>query len=108
VKKSILHIIILSFARVVVFISCQKEISCEDCKDANKPPISIAGPDQVITLPTDSISLDASSDPDGKISGWLWTKILGPASLISKVFIAYELKHLSISNPDCVILTSCH
>ena len=48
----------------------------------NKPPIAIAGPDQVITLPTDSVSLDgsASSDPDGKISEWLWTKISGPAS----------------------------
>jgi hypothetical protein len=48
----------------------------------NKPPIAIAGPDQVITLPTDSISLDgsASNDPDGTISEWLWTKISGPAS----------------------------
>ena len=64
------------------FISCKKEISCESCNDKNKPPISIAGPDQVITLPTDSVSLDgsSSSDPDGKISEWLWTKISGPAS----------------------------
>ena len=50
----------------------------------NKPPTAIAGPDQVITLPTDSISLDgrASSDPDGTISEWLWTKISGPASFV--------------------------
>ena len=36
----------------------------------NKPPTANAGPDQVITLPTDSISLDgsASSDPDGMMS----------------------------------------
>ncbi len=48
----------------------------------NHPPIAIAGPDQVITLPTDSVSLDgrSSSDPDGTISEWLWTKIAGPAS----------------------------
>lgn len=48
----------------------------------DKPPIALAGPDQVITLPTDSILLDgsASNDPDGTISEWLWTKISGPAS----------------------------
>jgi hypothetical protein len=64
------------------FISCQKpKTPCEGCR-GNKPPISVAGPDQVITLPTDSVSLDgnASSDPDGTISEWHWTKISGPAS----------------------------
>jgi hypothetical protein len=62
--------------------SCKKETSCEGCKELNQPPIAIAGPDQVITLPTDSILLDGrnSSDPDGTISVWLWTKISGPAS----------------------------
>ncbi len=65
-----------------VNLSCKKEKSCEDCNENNKPPIAIAGPDQVITLPTDSISLDgtASNDPDGTISKWLWTMISGPAS----------------------------
>jgi hypothetical protein len=64
------------------YIACKKEISCEGCKENNKPPTAIAGPDQVITLPTDSILLDgkSSSDPDGTISDWLWTKIEGPAS----------------------------
>ena len=63
-------------------LSCKKETSCEGCKENNKPPIAIAGPDQVITLPTDSALLDgsSSSDPDGTISVWLWTKISGPAS----------------------------
>jgi len=72
----------ISFIGTIVFSSCQKELSCEECKDKNKSPIAIAGPDQVITLPTDSISLDgsASSDPDGTIREWLWTKISGPAS----------------------------
>jgi hypothetical protein len=68
---------------LVANISCKKEYSCEGCatKD-NKPPIAIAGPDKVITLPTDSVLLDGngSSDPDGMISEWLWTKISGPAS----------------------------
>src|SRR4249919_3421961 len=64
-------------------ISCKKETSCEGCATKNnKPPIAVAGPDRVITLPTDSVLLDgsSSSDPDGKISEWLWTKISGPAS----------------------------
>ena len=67
--------------------SCKKELSCENCKDhtntvSNKPPIAVAGPDQAITLPTDSVQLDgnASTDPDGKISAWQWTKVSGPAS----------------------------
>jgi hypothetical protein len=63
-------------------ISCKKEYSCEGC--LNKPPLALAGPDQILTLPTDSILLDGSSsnDPDGKITQWLWTKISGPASFI--------------------------
>jgi hypothetical protein len=67
---------------VLFHLSCKKETSCESCNDKNKPPIAHAGSDQVITLPTDSVSPDgnASSDPDGTISEWLWTKISGPAS----------------------------
>lgn len=67
---------------IILFFSCKKERSCEGCRENNKPPIAIAGPDQVITLPTDSVLLDgnSSSDPDGIISNWLWKKISGPAS----------------------------
>ena len=84
---------ILKFATCILLIgvcvisSCKKEYSCEGCRENNKPPIAIAGPDQVITLPIDIVLLDgnASSDPDGTISAWLWTKISGPASVtISK------------------------
>lgn len=65
----------------LLYVSCKKETSCENCR-GNKPPIAVAGPDQVITLPADSVSLDgtSSSDADGTISVWLWTKISGPAS----------------------------
>ena len=71
-------------AGFLFFLSCQKEESCEGCKENNIPPTAVAGPDQVITLPTDSVLLygNASSDPDGTISVWLWTKISGPASYI--------------------------
>jgi hypothetical protein len=64
----------------LIFPSCKKEKSCEECRDVNKPPTAIAGVDQLISLPTDSISLDGSvsNDPDGTISAWLWKKISGP------------------------------
>jgi WD40-like Beta Propeller Repeat len=50
----------------------------------NQTPKSIAGPDTLIILPTDSVLLNgtASSDPDGIISEWHWQKISGPASFI--------------------------
>lgn len=40
-----------------------------------------AGPDQIIILPTDSVSLDGSvpNVPDGIISSFFRTKISGPA-----------------------------
>src|SRR6187455_2901424 len=68
---------------VAIHISCKKETPCEGCATkSNKPPIAVAGPDQVITLPIDSVLLDgrSSSDPDGSISNYLWTKISGPVS----------------------------
>jgi len=74
----------LALIILTIIVSCEKEYSCEGCADNNKnqPPISVAGPDQVITSPADSASLDGkqSSDPDGIISSYLWTKISGPAS----------------------------
>ncbi len=81
-KWKIIFTALVVLTGIVIFISCRKELSCENCIDGNKPPIAKAGPHQVITLPTDSISLDgtASSDPDGTISNWLWTKVSGPAS----------------------------
>ena len=85
--KTVLHLSLLTgiaFIAIVLFIfpSCQKELSCESCIDHNRPPIALAGPGLTITLPIDSVMLDGSnsSDPDGKISGWQWTKISGPSS----------------------------
>jgi len=83
-RKHFFRLTIIALAGIFLFLSCKKEKSCEGCKENNKPPIAIAGPDQVITLPTDSVLLDgsSSSDPDGTISKWLWTKISGPASFV--------------------------
>jgi hypothetical protein len=80
--KAIFFFYAFFFALGGIILSCKREISCEGCKEGNQPPIAIAGSDQNITLPTDSIVLDGrnSSDPDGTISEWLWTKISGPAS----------------------------
>ncbi|MDB5203441.1 MAG: C-terminal target protein [Ferruginibacter sp.] len=47
----------------------------------NIAPTAIAGNDQVITLPLNSINLNGSgTDPDGTIVGFLWTKISGPSA----------------------------
>lgn len=80
-KKTIF--ILASFIVVMMlFISCRKENSCKECINGNHLPVANAGNDAVITLPMDSILLDgsSSSDPDGKISAWQWTKISGPSS----------------------------
>ncbi|MEP7255326.1 MAG: hypothetical protein ABI666_06090, partial [Ferruginibacter sp.] len=47
----------------------------------NTPPTANAGPDQTITLPTNSVTLAGSgTDPDGTVTAYLWTKISGPAA----------------------------
>ena len=68
-KKIFILLISLFLTGVVIIISCKKEYSCEGCINGNKPPIVNAGPNQVITLPTDSVILDgkSSSDFDGRI-----------------------------------------
>ena len=80
-KTFLKYIFFVLLTGLLFLLSCKKEHSCENC-GTNNPPIANAGPDQVITLPIDSVSLDgsASNDPDGKINSFLWTKISGPAS----------------------------
>lgn len=48
----------------------------------NLPPVADAGDDQSISLPSTSATVDgsASSDADGTIASYSWTKISGPAS----------------------------
>ena len=49
----------------------------------NQPPVANAGPDQTITLPTNTVTLTGSgNDPDGTIASYQWTKIAGPACTI--------------------------
>ena len=51
---------------------------------SNQPPVAKAGNSQSITLPTSSVTVDgsSSSDPDGTIVSYQWTKILGPSSAV--------------------------
>jgi len=81
-KMLLKYAVLILLLGVLIHLSCKKEYSCEGCRGDNKPPIANAGPDYTITLPTDSAILDGSgsSDPDGMISEWLWTKISGPDS----------------------------
>src|SRR5690606_31680543 len=47
----------------------------------NKPPVANAGPDQTITLPTNSVKISSSAtDPDGTISTYRWSYVSGPSS----------------------------
>lgn len=58
----------------------------EGYRIANQSPVAAAGSDQTITLPTSSVTLNASgsTDADGTISTYAWTKISGgPATIAS-------------------------
>jgi hypothetical protein len=61
-KINFLYLLIISIAGIMIFSSCKKESS-------NHPPIANAGPDQTITLPTNTVSVNgsSSSDPDNNI-----------------------------------------
>ena len=50
---------------------------------ANKPPIANAGPNQQITAPASSVTLNGSgsNDPDGTIATYSWAAISGPGSV---------------------------
>jgi hypothetical protein len=58
------------------------KILVNDPGPSNRPPVSNAGADQTITLPTNTITLNGngSTDPDNNITGFVWTKISGPSS----------------------------
>jgi N-acetylneuraminic acid mutarotase len=62
---------------IVPFIYCKK-----DKFKTNQQPTANAGADQVIVMPKDSVLLDgtASSDADGRITAYKWSKVTGPGS----------------------------
>ncbi len=84
---------------VMIFISCKKEHSCENCSGKNQQPIANAGNDAIIILPVDSAMLDgtASTDPDNNINDYEWKKIIGPSSsnIYKHTAIKTEVNQLS-------------
>lgn len=52
----------------------------------NLPPVANAGPNQTITLPTNTVTLNgsASHDPDGSIVSFMWTESSGSNQYILK------------------------
>ena len=56
-------------------------ISVSPAPPPNQAPTANAGPDQIITLPTNSLTATGTgTDPDGSIASYQWTKISGPAT----------------------------
>ena len=83
-----IYLIILSCTACIVFNSCHKELIQNTGNPlpgvpGNSSPVALAGPDQVITLPVDSILLNAASsyDIDGSIVSYQWSKIVGPGTV---------------------------
>lgn len=81
--------LLLAICTIIIGIQgCTRETSCESCLPgteppaANRPPVAHAGADQVISLPTAVASMDGSgsTDPDGNLESYRWTKISGPSS----------------------------
>lgn len=83
IMTQVLRIAAVLLFAILVFTGCKKELSCENCQPANKPPIAKAGADQKIVLPVDTFMLDgsASSDLDGTITSYTWSKLFGPAQI---------------------------
>jgi gliding motility-associated-like protein len=51
---------------------------------ANQSPVADAGPDQALTLPTNSVILSGSgADPDGSIVSYAWAKSSGPSATLT-------------------------
>ncbi len=82
VKKLLIITLASCFISACFFISCKKEKSCEGCSNGNHPPVADAGNDTIVRLPVDSVLLNGSlsTDPDGTITTYNWTKIKGPSS----------------------------
>jgi gliding motility-associated-like protein len=50
----------------------------------NQAPVANAGPDQTLTLPTNSVAINgAGSDSDGSISSYSWSQNSGPAATLN-------------------------
>ncbi len=63
---------------------------------ANQAPTANAGADQIITLPTNTVTVTGSgTDNDGSIAAYQWTKIAGPATF---TIVSPSLAQTTINN----------
>ncbi len=83
-KKFIFTCAVFMLVTLFLVSGCKKEKVCDTCTQTNKPPVAMAGPDQVITLPQNAAILNGqgSVDPDGSIRHWRWNQLAGPANAI--------------------------
>ena len=99
-KHLLKFVLIILFGSIWLYVSCSKELSCENC-NINQPPVANAGSRQLIVLPLDSVTIDgsASKDPDGKITGYQWKNITGLAAIILQpVSAKTEVKDLKVGS----------
>jgi hypothetical protein len=86
-NKSYFILFIFSFILSINF-SCKKEKPVQTpgqppVQTENQAPFALAGSDQDVAIPADSVLLNGSGfDRDGSITAFLWTKISGPSSFI--------------------------
>ncbi len=87
IMKSILKISACIFlSGMLIFTSCKKDPPPPPPPpppSANRPPVANAGPDQTITISTNTINLNGSgsTDPDNNITTYAWRGIFGSSSL---------------------------
>ena len=98
--KSAAYILIIC---AVSFAPCKKELNETSLLPNKKWPVANAGPDQVITLPIESISLNGtgSKDTDSTTSSFLWTKISDTDSFSINIVTARGVKNHVLLYPVC-------
>lgn len=91
-KKYQCNTIVFGLITLLTVLACQKEVRTNSSNSNSTPPggqppnitapKANAGPDQIISLPVDSVLLDgsASKDANGNIEKFIWKKASGPAS----------------------------
>ncbi len=79
VKRVVKHVVLITIASSL--LACGGGGSGEVTKPANQAPVVMAGDDQSITLPDNSVSLSASVNDDGDSTA-LWTLKSGTGSVI--------------------------
>ena len=83
-------LLLMSLIILAAIAGCKKDLPMSPASPSpppkpgsiNRSPVALAGQDKVLVFPPDSVLLDGSGsyDPEGKITQYKWTKILGPAA----------------------------